>query len=136
MENQNKKCASKEHKEIDAYFYCQECKIYMCNKCESFHRNLFEKHDYLKLDKEQNDISLRYCREENHNAKLEFFCKDHNILCCALCLCKIKDKGKGQHKDCDVCIIENIKYKRRKKKKIKRKYKLFRKFIKCTLRIY
>ena len=118
MEDQNKKCSSKNHKELDAIFYCQQCKIYMCNKCEKYHCKLFEtqKHDCLKLDQELNEISSRYCKEENHyNEKLEYFCKDHNRLCCALCLCKIKNKGKGQHKDCDACEIEDIKEEKKNK---------------------
>ena len=40
---------------------------------------------------------------------MEFFCKDHNQLCCVSCICKIKEKGKGQHKDCNICTIEEIK---------------------------
>ena len=54
------------------------------------------------------EIFTGYCMEKDHNEKLEFFCKNHNKLCCASCLCKIKDKGKGQHNKCDVCIIESI----------------------------
>ena len=40
---------------------------------------------------------------------MEYFCKDHNQLCCGFCICKLKGKGKGQHKDCNVCFIEDIK---------------------------
>jgi hypothetical protein len=34
---QNKKCSLNEHNEIDAIIYCQECRIYMCRKCENLH---------------------------------------------------------------------------------------------------
>ena len=30
-----KKCSLEEHKEIDAILYCQDCKIYICKKCEN-----------------------------------------------------------------------------------------------------
>ena len=41
----NKKCTLEEHKEIDAIYYCQECKISMCKKCEKYHtRLLFSPH--------------------------------------------------------------------------------------------
>ena len=41
MEEKNiKKCSSKKHKEIDAIYYCLECRVYMCNKCENFHCDL------------------------------------------------------------------------------------------------
>jgi len=38
------KCSSKNHKDIDAINYCQNCKIYMCNKCTINHSGLFEDH--------------------------------------------------------------------------------------------
>ena len=37
MKNAKEKCSSKNHGEIDAITYCQECRIYMCNKCEKLH---------------------------------------------------------------------------------------------------
>ena len=104
-----KKCAFKDHKEIDAICFCQECKIYMCNKCANYHTGLFEKHQQYNLDKDIKEIFTGLCKEENHPNKLNYFCKTHNKLCCAACIAKIKDKGDGQHKDCEVCIIENIK---------------------------
>ena len=58
-----------------------------------------------------------FCKEEKHHEPLTFFCKTHNILCCASCLCKIDDKSKGQHKDCDVCIIKDIKEDKKNKLK-------------------
>ena len=109
MEFNLHKCSSKEHLNIDSSYYCFECKIYMCNKCDNMHSKLFQNHSKVKSDKNMNEIYKLFCNENNHNEKLEFYCKDHNKLCCGLCLCKIKDKGMGQHKDCDVCIIEEIK---------------------------
>ena len=37
MENTKKKCSYKDHKEFDSNIYCSECKIYLCNKCQSYH---------------------------------------------------------------------------------------------------
>ena len=122
----NKKCSLEEHKEYDAIIYCHECKIFICNKCKNYHSKLFNNnHKIINLDNNMckiNDTFSNICQEKNHNNKLEFYCKDHNRLCCAACLCKIKIKGNGNHKDCDVCsikkitkkkknqLIENIKY--------------------------
>ncbi len=53
--------------------------------------------------------------------KLEYYCKNHNIICCGLCITKIKGKNKGQHKDFDVCFIEDIKDD--KKNKLKSNFK-------------
>ena len=106
----NKKCSLPEHKEIDSIIYCKECNIKMCNKCNNYHSYLFKSHNIYKLDKENiKDNFAGFCKEKNHLEKLEFFCKNHNKLCCASCLCKIKQKNKGQHHDCNVCTIEDIK---------------------------
>ena len=70
----NKKCSFQEHKEIDAVIYCQECKVYLCNKCENFHSKLFINHHPCKIDKDIKEIFTGYCIEENHTIKLDFFC--------------------------------------------------------------
>ena len=114
-DNKNKKCSLKEHKEIDAINYCQECKIYMCNKCEKFHFELFKAHHLYSIDKNLDEIFTGICLEKKHNQyKLQYFCKNHNQLCCAACLCKIKGNGNGKHKDCNVCFIKNIKEEKKK----------------------
>ena len=116
MDNLNKKCSSKEHKNIDCISFCQECKIYMCNKCINFHSILFENHHSYNLDEYlKEDIFTGYCKEDNHLEKLEYYCKDHNILCCASCICKIKGKGKGEHNCCNIFFIEDIKNEKKKK---------------------
>ena len=108
MENLMKKCSSKKHSEIDAIEYCQECRIYLCNKCRNLHSELFESHKLYNLDKDIIEIFTGYCKENEHNNKLNYFCKNHNQLCCVGCISKIKDEEYGQHKDCDVCLIKEI----------------------------
>ena len=118
MNNESKKCTSKEHKDIDAVIYCSICNIYMCNKCENFHSILFQNHSSNKIDKDNNELFTGFCKEENHyNDKLKFYCKTHKKLCCGLCLCKIKKDGMGQHTECDVCHIEDIKDEKKNKLK-------------------
>ena len=116
MENITKKCAFKEHLKIDAVIYCQECKIYMCNKCMTYHQGLFENHHQNNRNKNFQEI-LNECKEKNHPNKLEYYCKDHNQLCCASCITKIEGKGNGQHNKCDIVFIENIKEEKRNKLK-------------------
>ena len=116
------KCSSENHKEIDALYFCGECKIYMCNKCVKNHSQLFKNHNLIKLEK-SSDKSLLFtgiCEEKNHKDALKYFCKIHNILCCAECIAKLKGKESGQHSDCDICFIEDIE----KDKKIKLKNNL------------
>ena len=108
MEINNSKCSFIEHKEIDAIKYCQECNVYLCNKCDKFHSGLCSFHHTYPLDKDIKDIFTGLCKIEEHNSKLEFFCKTHNELCCSHCITKIKTKGRGQHTDCNVCTIQDI----------------------------
>ena len=110
MEDKLKKCSFKEHKDIDAISYCQECKVYMCNKCSNYHQGLLENHYIYNLYKVINETFIDICKEKNHPIKLQYFCKDHNILCCGLCITKLEGKGNGKHKVCNISFIEKIKY--------------------------
>jgi len=115
--NKNMKCSQIEHGEIDAITFCQECKVYFCNKCDNFHSQLFKNHNIYNLDKNFNEIFIDLCKEENHCLKMEYFCKNHNQLCCVACIAKIKGKGNGQHTDCNVCFINDIKEEKKNKLK-------------------
>ena len=120
METKKPKCSS--DKELDAIVYCGECKIYMCSKCEQFHSKLLSAHQTMNLDKEDGEIFTGICKEPNHGNKLEFFCKNHNSLCCVSCTSKIGKKGLGLHKDRDVCFLEDIKEEKKEKFKSNTKY--------------
>ena len=105
----NNKCSLKNHEEIDSISFCVKCEIYMCNKCDKIHSDLCQNHHAYKLNENINEIFTGFCKEHNHNYKLEFYCKTHNKLCCSSCITTIKDKEHGQHKECDVCLIKDIK---------------------------
>ena len=104
------KCSSESHKENDAILFCYECKIYMCNKCEKYHSELFKNHHQYKFEKDKDidEIFTGLCKEKNHPHELKYFCKTHNKLCCAECITKFKGKNHGQHTDCKICSIEDI----------------------------
>ena len=121
MEINKKKCSLQEHNNTNAIIHCIICKIYMCNKCENFHSKLFPNHKTFNTEKDRNEIFTEFCKEEGHNDRLEYFCKTHNQLCCAACIAKIRKKENGKHKDCEICIIEEIK--EEKKDKIKENIK-------------
>ena len=92
MENEKKKCSTSKHANIDAILYCPECKKYICHKCQNFHSEFFEDHVPINLDEKNNDdLFINICEQKNHNNKLEFYCKNHNTLCCGLCCTKIKN---------------------------------------------
>ena len=111
----NKKCSYSAHKELDAISFCEQCKIFMCSKCLNYHNGLFENHQQYNIDKNNDDIFIDICKENGHEKKLEFFCKNHNELCCGLCISKLNENGYGQHKDCDVCSIKDIKEEKKNK---------------------
>ena len=115
MENKAMKCTSKDHENINAIIYCQECKIYMCSKCEKMHSVLFTNHNTFKADKDIKEIFTGFCKVDNHISKIEYYCKDHNQLCCGLCISKIEGKGNGQHNNCNICFIEDIKEEKKNK---------------------
>ena len=108
MEAPHIKCSSKIHQDLNAICYCQECRLYMCEKCQNIHAELYN-HSQINIKENQLEIFTGICKEENHINYLDFFCKTHNKLCCLACVSKINKKGYGQHKDCDICIIEEIK---------------------------
>ena len=124
MDYQKEKCSSKNHSEVDAIIYCQKCKKYYCNKCQNYHSEILDEHKIINLNN-LNEIFIDECKENNHNYKLEFYCKVHNTLCCLGCISRIKEEGYGQHSDCDVCHIKHIK----SEKNNKRKYNTFRRII-------
>ena len=79
------------HKEIDALSICGECNIYMCNKCEKHHSELFPNHNQIKLEKGKDisELFIGFCKVKNHRDELEYFCKKHNELSCAKCIAKL-----------------------------------------------
>ena len=121
MEEEKKKCFKMEHKDMNAISYCEDCKIYICNKCLFHHNELFSAHKVKNLNNNNKDIFIGICKEKNHT-KLDFYCKSHNKLCCAACISKIETNGYGQHKDCDVISIQDIKEEKKLKLKENMKY--------------
>ena len=117
MEKITKKCSLESHKENDSILFCYNCKIYMCNKCEKHHTELFPNHHQCKLEKDKdiNEIFTGLCKENNHPVELKYFCITHNKLCCSECITKFKGKNHGQHTDCKVCAIEDIEEEKKNK---------------------
>ena len=115
MSSTKKKCTSKEHEKIDANSFCQECNIYTCKKCENIHSILFQAHHTYNINEDINQIFTGICKEESHSDKLKYFCKTHNVLCCAACITKIKDNENGQHSDCNICSIKDVEKEKKSK---------------------
>ena len=104
------------------------------------HSDLLEDHKIINLN-QLDEVFIDKCKEDNHINKLEFFCKDHNILCCACCIAKIKEEGYGQHFDCNICYLKDIKDEKRNKLKenvnnLEELYKQIEKLINELKRIF
>ena len=56
---------SENHEKNDAKIYCGKWKIYMCNKCEVMHANLFPTHQIFNLEKPIENIFTGFCLEED-----------------------------------------------------------------------
>ena len=51
-----------------AIIYCQDCKIYMCDKCKQLHSDLFDSHHIINLDKKINNtqnMEIPNVKQEN-----------------------------------------------------------------------
>lgn len=108
MNFQNKKCSFAKHSEKYGKITCVNCNMNLCKECEIFHSNFCKEHLTYNIEKEQKDIFNIFCQEPEHKIKFEYFCRSHNILCCARCITKIKNEKNGKHTDCDICNIEDI----------------------------
>ena len=98
---------------------------YICvTNVKKSHSDLYNNIHENKIIKDINDEEFfsGICNEANHTKELIYFCINHNKLCCAECITKIKTKLNGQHKDCDVCLIEDIE--KEKKSKLKENIKI------------
>ena len=100
-------CSSQ--KESVAITVCEQCKISMCDQCLDDHKKLFEGHLSHDTSKNNGKTFINLCKKVNHEKKFDFFCKDHNELCCGGCVTKIKYREYGEHNDCNICSIEDIK---------------------------
>ena len=117
-ENLGKYCTMLNHKE-KAISFCQDCGIFLCNKCQKYHNEIFnsKNHQQNLLDnsKDTSELFINLCQEQNHLCELEYFCKTHNKLICAKCITKIKNKINGIHTDCDISLLEDIENEIKKK---------------------
>ncbi|WAR26056.1 hypothetical protein MAR_011760 [Mya arenaria] len=77
----------------EAGYFCVDCSKYYCSRCESKHGGLFKRHRVL----DRKDVKkwaavpgtvvddLEIC-EHHPGKKVELFCRDHQELCCHICV--------------------------------------------------
>lgn len=118
--NFKRKCSNKSHKEEkESQSYCPQCSIYMCSECEKIHENFFSIHKIFKTKSKESEKENNYeniypifsglCTKKKHNnIPLEYYCKNHNFLCCTCCIIKLNSIGHGDHKDCEIVLIKEV----------------------------
>ena len=115
MENNPKFCLIEEHNNCEIIRYCQVCDKYLCKKCENWHSKLFSNHKTVDPNQDMNNIFTGICKEKGHSELLKYFCKTHNVLCCASCITPIKHDNNGKHNSCELCLINEIKDEKKNK---------------------
>ena len=67
---------------------CEECDIKLCNECSNIHKKFLPKHNLILINNTQPFYFKSNCQIESHKKMpLNYYCENHNELCCALCLC-------------------------------------------------
>ena len=61
----------------------------MCEACLEYHKQFYN-HELLDLDKDKEELFKVLCKEENHLNNWDYYCKNHNQLCCDSCIVKLK----------------------------------------------
>ncbi|XP_053389343.1 uncharacterized protein LOC128552339 [Mercenaria mercenaria] len=79
-------CKTKD-KKIESQYYCTDCEAYYCEDCFELHPRVpyLAKHIVLKHDDIAVWSNLQY-KCTTHDKNLEFFCGEHKLLCCHVCV--------------------------------------------------
>ena len=78
IEMQTDKCFR--HKENISSSYCLQCKLYMCETCDSYHSSFQPDHETTKTDRMENNMCI-----EHSNQRKEFYCQQCQTDLCELC---------------------------------------------------
>ena len=118
MEKQMIKCSKHELTNQNAFKYCIECNIYMCQDCFNLHSKLFIEHHLIDINAEMTNFFNGFCKEDEHKNKLEYFCETHNQLCCSSCIEKDQNIEFSKHKNCNIHYIYDVKQEKKIHSKI------------------
>ncbi|KAL3884098.1 hypothetical protein ACJMK2_030320 [Sinanodonta woodiana] len=83
-----------EHKSEPAVQFCVECKEGLCETCLKFHQKLSATKDHKTININEISNNLENLLKlgngfgcpKHASKEIEFFCKTHDIVCCATCL--------------------------------------------------
>ncbi|XP_071121822.1 uncharacterized protein [Mytilus edulis] len=73
-----------------AYQWCTECEEALCSECTEVHKvqKMSRSHHLVDIGKIPNKINLSYNCSKHQNVPFDYFCVDHDVICCKECLPK------------------------------------------------
>ena len=61
--NAHIKCSSKKHQELNATSYCQDCRLYKCEKCLQIHQDLYN-HSQININENRQKYLQGYAKKK------------------------------------------------------------------------
>ncbi|CAG2256375.1 unnamed protein product [Mytilus edulis] len=73
-----------------AFKWCTECEEALCSKCTEAHKvqKMSRSHHLVEVDKIPKQINLSYFCSKHQHLPFDYFCVDHDVICCKECLPK------------------------------------------------
>lgn len=69
---------------MEAFYWCLDCGNGLCTNCKNIHR-VMRNHTIVDIEKLPANYRLSFCCPQHKNQFLNFFCIDHDKLCCLQC---------------------------------------------------
>ncbi|CAC5409022.1 unnamed protein product [Mytilus coruscus] len=91
-----------QYKDRLAVFYCIDCEESLCANCSNYHKIMKQtrNHNNVSMNKIPTNFSLPLTCTDHETMKHEYYCVDHECLCCVRCIAT-GHAGKG-------CKLEQI----------------------------
>ncbi|CAG2219324.1 unnamed protein product [Mytilus edulis] len=73
-----------------AFQWCTECEEALCSECTEAHKvqKMSRSHHLVEIGKIPNKIDLSYNCSKHQHLLFDYFCVDHDVICCKECLPK------------------------------------------------
>ena len=109
MSSDKPKCSNKDHSSDPATVFCKDCGKFFCASCSEFHEKILSDHNTVPVKdiSSGSQVITRRCTiPGHHNNPLEYYCKEHNVPCCGMCLCP--KEGVGKHTKCTTVPLPDM----------------------------
>ncbi|CAG2256371.1 unnamed protein product [Mytilus edulis] len=73
-----------------AFRWCTECKETLCSECTEAHKvqKMSQDHHLVEICKIPQRVNLSYSCSKHQHLPFDYFCVDHDVICCKECLPK------------------------------------------------